>query len=243
MTYFNDETLSCNFSNLRRPESEIISAIYKIEGGFAGLSIIDIGCGTGVQLDFMTQYKPNSLIGVDDSLPMLRRAKKSSIKKFVNCDALCLPFKSSIFDIVTSIQSIHFIATHQLSNLFSSWKYVLKSGGRVYIATHSTEQIKSRFESRFFPSITSYDLKRFHSLHKLSILLMENGFSGLRIINVCSKPIKIDYTHLYRLKTGVLSFMRIISEEEIKIGLKKLKSCLGLSFIANWCILVAKKCN
>lgn len=239
--YYNNETLSTNFVNLRRPESEVISAIHKIEGGFTDLDILDVGCGAGLQLDIMSKHNPNLIVGIDVSLPMLRKGKETLVKKFINSDALYLPFKNNTFDVITSIQSVHFVKSDKLTDLFACWNYCIKLGGRVYIVTHSTEQIKNRFESRFFHSITLHDLKRFHSIDNLLDLLSQNGFGGQKVITISSNPITINQSHLLRLETGVLSFMKAVPIKERIDGLKKMKSFIGQSFKANWTILIAEK--
>ena len=123
MDYYNNETLSTNFVNLRRQEPEVISAIHKVEGGFTGLDILDIGCGAGIQLDIMSKHNPNLIVGVDASLPMLRKGKQSLVIKFVNSDAVYLPFKNNTFDVITSIQSVHFVKSDRLNDLFFCWNY------------------------------------------------------------------------------------------------------------------------
>ena len=73
---------------------------------FAGQDarVLDLCCGTGdMTLALRRRAKTSSMLGVDFSHAMLERAsKKSPSLHWVEADALCLPFPSSHFDLVTS---------------------------------------------------------------------------------------------------------------------------------------------
>jgi len=100
-----------------------------------GELILDAGCGTGVfTLDILA--KETTVIGVDISLPMIKKAKdKMRGTKFqaVLADILHLPFPEGIFDRLVSITTLEFISDGKRA----VWEMfrVTKKGGVVVVAT------------------------------------------------------------------------------------------------------------
>lgn len=97
--------------------------------------ILDAGCGTGVfTLDILSSG--SHVIGLDISLPMLRRAGeklRGCRFEMVLADLLNLPFPKNFFDKVISITSLEFIENGKgaLGELFR----VTKKGGPIVVAT------------------------------------------------------------------------------------------------------------
>jgi ubiquinone/menaquinone biosynthesis C-methylase UbiE len=118
-------------SLVKKYESELISDLLM---PCPGAVILDAGCGTGVfSIDILSSG--SLVIGLDISLPMLRRAKE----KFegypfypVLGDISTLPFREDTFDRVVSITAIEFIqnAKKCVAELFR----VTKRGGVVAVA-------------------------------------------------------------------------------------------------------------
>jgi ubiquinone/menaquinone biosynthesis C-methylase UbiE len=118
-------------SLVKKYESELISDLLM---PCPGAVILDAGCGTGVfSIDILSSG--SLVIGLDISLPMLRRAKE----KFggypfypVLGDISTLPFREDTFDKVISITAIEFIqnAKKCVAELFR----VTKRGGVVAVA-------------------------------------------------------------------------------------------------------------
>ena len=75
------------------------------------LSILDIGCGTGNQLVANRAAVPHAtMVGVDRSLGMLRRARpKSSDIAWVQADAAALPFPALSFDFISCQFAFHHV--------------------------------------------------------------------------------------------------------------------------------------
>ncbi len=99
-------------------------------------TILDAGCGTGVfTFDFLS---PGArIVGLDISLPMLRRALKkggSGLFHVVSADlSKTLPFKDETFDKVVSVTAIEFIEDAQsaVKEMFR----VAKKKGMIVVAT------------------------------------------------------------------------------------------------------------
>jgi ubiquinone/menaquinone biosynthesis C-methylase UbiE len=97
--------------------------------------ILDAGCGTGIfTLDILSSG--SKVIGLDLSLPMLKRAEEK-LKRYpvqmVLADMLNLPFPEGSFDKVASITALEFIedGNAAVGELFR----VTKRGGRIVVAT------------------------------------------------------------------------------------------------------------
>ena len=100
-----------------------------------GEIILDAGCGTGVfTLDILTSCA--HVIGLDVSLPMLRRALEKAggyCFRIVLGDILDLPFPEGCFDRVVSVTALEFIEDGRgaIGELFR----VTKKGGCIVAAT------------------------------------------------------------------------------------------------------------
>ena len=113
-------------------ESELILDLLKPG---PGEFILDAGCGTGV-FTFDILSAGSHVIGLDLSLPMLRRAMEKAGRcpfEVVVGDMLTLPFPEDAFDKVVSITSLEFIEDGRaaIDELFR----VTKRGGCVVVAT------------------------------------------------------------------------------------------------------------
>jgi len=228
------------FNNLRRTEFEILDKIFEKEKSFNNSTILDIGCGSCVQLKYLMKHGAK-VIGLDLSLEMLTASNdKIFYFSLINGDALRLPFQSDKFDIALSIAIIHFVPTEKLLFFFKELRSVLKNGGKLYLATQSLDQISRRFESNLFPSALKYDLKRFHPVKKILYSLKKEGFSLSGVDEIISKPICIDEEHIDRVANRVLSFMAFVPEDELKKGLYELQHNLfGEQFVAEWTLISA----
>ena len=99
-----------------------------------GMNILDVGCGTGVQLAHYLD-KGGELFGIDLSVQMLNVAK-SNLKGeagLVNGDALQLPYPNATFDLVTSSLFLHQLSAEIRSIVLDEIIRVLKPGGQILL--------------------------------------------------------------------------------------------------------------
>jgi ubiquinone/menaquinone biosynthesis C-methylase UbiE len=117
---------------VRKYEAELLLDLL---GPHPGEIILDAGCGTGVfTLDILTSGA--HVIGLDSSLPMLRRAREKAGHypfRIILGDMLNLPFPEGCFDRVVSVTALEFIEDGQgaIGELFR----VTKMGGCIVAAT------------------------------------------------------------------------------------------------------------
>jgi len=76
------------------------------------LSVIDIGCGTGIYLEWLLEDFDYT-VGIDISSNMIKSCKerigKDPRNEFLVADAQHLPFREDVFDIATVIETLHHI--------------------------------------------------------------------------------------------------------------------------------------
>lgn len=117
---------------VRKYEAELLLDLLRPRHGEI---ILDAGCGTGVfTLDILAWGA--HLIGLDISLPMLRRSREKArgyLLQIVLGDMLSLPFPEGSFDRVISVTALEFIedAKEAIQELFR----VAKKGGTIVVAT------------------------------------------------------------------------------------------------------------
>jgi len=118
---------------LRRGQSDVISLLNIREG----MSILDIGCGTGWALGQAANliHNKGSFYGVDLSAKMIERAKENFKTNenfhFIKANAESIPLNDNFFDIIICTNSFHhyFDPDKALKEMYR----LLKIGGRVYI--------------------------------------------------------------------------------------------------------------
>lgn len=101
------------------------------------LSILDLGCGTGLELDFIFARVPNAVItAVDLSAEMLaklkaklERARRGPQVEIVHGSYLTMPFPARGFDYAVSVQTMHHFAPHVKRCLYSRIADALQARG------------------------------------------------------------------------------------------------------------------
>ncbi len=122
-------------------------AIYSLLQPRAGMKVLDVGCGTGnYTLDLAG--KGLEVTGIDISKPMLERARAKAARRgltvrFVEADALDLPFRDGIFDAVVSVTALEFVPDMPAA-LREAFR-VLKTGGRLVVGLIGRDSAWGRF--------------------------------------------------------------------------------------------------
>jgi ubiquinone/menaquinone biosynthesis C-methylase UbiE len=110
---------------------EILTAAF----GQRELRILEVGCGTGLSLDFLARVSDRySLFGMDASDTMLRQAaEKAAVHRhrpmLTLGDAGKLPFASGAFDVVFATRFIHQFPHETKRRLWQEFQRVLRPGG------------------------------------------------------------------------------------------------------------------
>jgi len=99
-----------------------------------GMSILDVGCGTGSNLELYQRYKC-SLYGLDLSPSMLNVARErlGDTARLDLGDATDMPYEDNKFDLVISMLSLHEMPPETRLAVLNEIKRVLKNDGRILL--------------------------------------------------------------------------------------------------------------
>lgn len=99
-----------------------------------GMSILDVGCGTGAFLDFYQRYDCN-LFGIDTSPAMLEIAKERLAGKaeLYLGSAAEMPYPNASFDLIVSMLVLHEMDHAVRLAVLAEMKRALKSDGRILL--------------------------------------------------------------------------------------------------------------
>ena len=98
-----------------------------------GCSVLDLGCGTGLELEFYFQKNPSARItGIDLSRGMLHALQHKFPDKYIRliCDSYFdAPFGEACFDAAVSVESLHHFTKAEKLPLYRKLRQALKPGG------------------------------------------------------------------------------------------------------------------
>jgi ubiquinone/menaquinone biosynthesis C-methylase UbiE len=96
-----------------------------------GMSVLDIGCGTGTHLEIY-QKERCTVVGIDSSPAMLEvaRAKLTERTKLYHGEASHMPFPPESFDLVLAMFLLHETPAHIRPSVMKEAKRVTKKNGR-----------------------------------------------------------------------------------------------------------------
>lgn len=170
------DTLTASEKHLIRQGVELLSVR-------PGDRVLEVGCGTGEALTFITTRvtSEGSALGLDLSRKMLLKSRsKSTTPAYVQGDGACLPLQSSSFDAVFSAFTLELFSKADINTVLSECSRVLTPGGRLGLVTLTGEPRTL--------ALRLYELA--HSLFPVAVdcrpiplekLLTQNGFLILAV--------------------------------------------------------------
>ena len=135
------------------------------------IKILDIGCGSGGNLKFLTKF--GRVYGIDNLDVAVDYCRQRGFKNVRLADARSLPFPNQTFDIVSFLDVIEHIKDDQLA--IREAKRVLKTGGLIVITVPALPIIWSNYDKlqdhhrRYLPS----ELTTLAKNSKLQILTIQ----------------------------------------------------------------------
>jgi len=178
-----------------------------------GYEILDIGCGNGRLLDYLSEKARIKYKGVDNNEKFIEIAKKKG-SFFKTGDFLALPYSNCEFDLVLSVAVFHHIPSRKLRfEALDEVSRVMKDGGvgvflvwNLWQKRYFLAYIKSLL--RFLFSFGKYDrhdffitwgkkVKRYYhafTQHELVNLFQK---SGLQLENVSLSPSKKNFVIIF----------------------------------------------
>lgn len=184
--------------------------------------VLEIGCGTGTHLQSLVKETGCKGWGIDPSREMIRLAQGDTNTHFSEGKAEELPFHDRLFDLVFSVNVVHFVPD-TLAYLREAHR-VLKPNGLLCTVTDSEKIIRNRWPfAHYWPGTIEADLKRYPR-----ISLLKQQMAALGFVDIEEQEIKFQYKIIdatpYRHK--VYSCLHLISEDEFKMGLQRLETDL-----------------
>lgn len=200
----------------------ISDAIIKLLGISNESCLLELGCGTGGDANYIVQKTGASIVGVDVNEHVIKEASKYIPILNFDLSSSPYPVKPSSFDGVYFLNLLQLI--NNKNNLFKETFRSLRFGGKVFMLITNQDQIKQRFINKYFPSLVSIELKR-HVFEKELIEALRNvGFSQIDIANIDFDECIINRNYLNRLKSGILSSLLLLEKEEREYGLELLEN-------------------
>lgn len=143
--------ISTQYDNVRSADLKLISLFSEEVEINENTRILDFGCGTGNYADKLQKVTGAKIYGVDPSEGMREKAKaKNSNVVFYKGNHEKIPFDNNFFHFIYMTDVIHHIP--EIRIMFNELKRVLKSDGKICIATQSHKQIEKRFYVKYFPT-------------------------------------------------------------------------------------------
>ena len=175
----------------------------------SGARILDLGCGTGLELDEFFDLNPDAKVtGIDLAAGMLNALKKKFSSKDITLilgSYFEVPFGEAQFDAAVSVESLHHFTKEEKLPLYTKLKAALKSGGYFiltdYFAMTEEEETARRQELlRLRKEQNLPDDEFYHYDTPLTVehekeALLASGFSKVEVLK--------NWDHTYTLKAAV----------------------------------------
>ncbi len=172
----------------------------------SGAQVLDLGCGTGLELDAFFSMNPNAKVtGIDLAAGMLNELKKKFSGKDINLilgSYFEVPFGEAKFDAAVSVESLHHFTKDEKIPLYTELKAALKNGGYFiltdYFAMTDEEETERRQELiRLRKEQNLPDGEFYHYDTPLTVehekeALLAAGFSSVEVLK--------NWGHTYALK-------------------------------------------
>lgn len=155
-------------------------------GAVSGLSVLDVGCGTGDMLRRFYAGGASRLVGVDASEGMLKAAANLSggnnTIEFIGAGADSVPLGSEEFDVV--ISSIAFHHFPYPARALSEMARLLKPDGKLYICDMCSEGLRGRLMLAYGRKVATDD--NYYDRASLTSMITDAGFTptGSRLVRL-----------------------------------------------------------
>jgi ubiquinone/menaquinone biosynthesis C-methylase UbiE len=188
-------------------------------------SILEAGCGTGRWIGSLEE-KERRIFGLDYSFDMMKipKAKKSHLN-LINADAVHIPFKDNIFDLIFCVNAIHHFPDKE--KFVAECKRTLTTKGMLSVFGVDPHIDKDWYVYDYFDSVYEGDLNRFPSQELLKRFLEAEKLIDIKIKvveEVCNERIGNEVFRDPFLEKHNCSQLANLSNEEYQKGIKKIKN-------------------
>lgn len=194
--------------------------------------ILDVGCGTGRGLQYLTSAGFERVTGLDYTAAMLEQARSKQYREFrdgavqlLRGDAFRLPFEDERFDIVMSLNFLHMFRLELQQELVGEMARVCRPNGRVVVELESIH--KGLFVTRYWEQRRLHQRTKFNGVFDLPRLFPRSTFSRPRVRGTALPKV-------YK------AFSRI---PEIGARIESVTCCFPFNWMAERVIVAADKCQ
>ncbi len=140
-------------------------------------AVLDAGCGTGFNMDWVRRHYGGQVTGIDRSLLGLDFCRRRGEHALVQADAASLPVSSNGFDLVLSLDVLSHLSDEAArAAALREFLRVLKTGGRLLLRVAAYEWLRSSHDSEI---MTHHRYGR----NELWDAVVHAGFQPLRLTN------------------------------------------------------------
>jgi ubiquinone/menaquinone biosynthesis C-methylase UbiE len=221
--------ISQSYDDVREADITLMNHLLQHMPSRAGLSVLDIGCGTGNYTSLfqkITQEKGWKICGLDPSKDMLAIARRKNARiVFRQGTAEQIPWESDSFDFIYMTDVIHHVP--DIRAMFAEILRVLKPGGSVCIVTQSHKQIEARPIVQFFPGTVRVDKQRYPDIDVIITAAQANGLrpAGQNLLSE-GQEVELGAEYLELVRKKGYSMLRLLSDAEYESGLRALEEAL-----------------
>lgn len=161
------------------------------------IRVLDLGCGTGLELTGIFTKAPNALVtGIDVSEKMLARLKEKYVGHLDQLTLLkgsyvTLPFEEGAYDYAVSVMTMHHFLPDEKCRLYEKIRMALKPGGKYiegdwFVSIEKEREYLEQYEKTVrLAGLQQDDLYHIDipfSLETQTRLLLRAGFSKVEVI-------------------------------------------------------------
>lgn len=177
----------------------VLDQIEQLYHGRTDLRMLDVGCGTGLNMQYLSKY--GHITGVDLSPVALDFCRKRGHNQLVQAPIERLPFEDNSFDMVTALDIIEHL-DDDVAGL-SELQRVLKPGGRAVVLVPAymflwslqdeVSSHKRRYVAPQFSSVTKrsgFEIERLTYTNSLLFPVIFGGRMALKVVRRYNKSIE-----------------------------------------------------
>jgi ubiquinone/menaquinone biosynthesis C-methylase UbiE len=125
-------------SELLYPDENLVRLLNKTINDPAGMTAMDLGCGSGRHLRLLSDFGISRIIGLEASHGALLLSKKTGQPLLVQGNNRGLPLKSGSADLVVAWGSLHYNDKSELAPMLAEITRVLKQDGCLFATLRSS---------------------------------------------------------------------------------------------------------
>lgn len=171
-----------------------------------GTALLDLGCGTGLELEFYFARNPAARVtGIDLSAGMLAALEKKFSDKALTLrrgSYFTLPFGENVFDAAVSVESLHHFTQAEKIPLYAKLHAALKPGGCFVLTDYfaQTDEQENYFRAELLRQKTEQGLAEDEFYHYDTPLTVAHEVEALRLAGFPTVEILQNWGATYTLK-------------------------------------------